>query len=305
MKIRKEDLSFVRGAIRLDEPMSRHTTFKIGGPADAWISPVDEDDLLGVLRYAEENDIDTFIIGGGSKLLVSDKGFRGIVISLDAPAFSDLVFTAATGGEYLALTAGCGIKIRELIKAAAEKGLGGLEFLSGIPGTLGGALMMNAGWPTKAAGNFTEEVTAFKDFKKIKLSGGDLKFSYRGSNLKGLILLSAKLRLEKKTKDNIHIEVNKNLEKKRKAQDLGFPGAGSVFLNPSGASPAWELIEKSSFKGRVIGDAAVSGKHANFIINRGNAEAADVKRLIDEIQKKVFIDSEIMLKLEIKLIGEF
>ncbi len=298
-KIKKEDLSFVRGAVRLDEPMSRHTTFKIGGPADAWISPMDEDDLLGLLRYAEEKDIETFIIGGGSKLLVSDKGFRGIVISLEAPAFGALVFESET------LTAGCGIKTHELIKKAAEKGLGGLEFLAGIPGTLGGAVMMNAGWPTKAIGDFTEEVTAFKDFKKIKLSKGDLKFSYRDSNLKGLILLSARLRLEKKSKDKVDVEVNKNFEKKRKAQDLGFPSVGSVFLNPSGTSPAWELIERSGFKGKAIGDAAVSGKHANFIINRGNAKASDVSRLIDEIQKKVFKDSEIMLKLEVKLIGEF
>jgi len=279
--------------------MSRHTTFKTGGPVDAWISPADEDDLLGVLHFSKEQGIDTFVIGGGSKLLVSDKGFRGIIISLGAPAFTSLVFEAET------LTAGCGIKTGELIKNAAEKGLGGLEFLAGIPGTLGGALMMNAGWPAKAIGDFTEEVRAFKDLKKIELGKGDLKFSYRDSNLKGLILLSARLRLEKKAKDKVDAEVNKNFEKKRKVQDLGFPSAGSVFLNPSGASPAWELIERSGFKGRAMGDAAVSLKHANFIINRGRAKAADVKRLIDEIQKKVFKDSEIMLKLEVKLIGEF
>lgn len=309
MRIIRQDLSFIKGAVRLNEPMSCHTAFKIGGPADAWVSPADEDDLIGVLRYAEEKNIDIFIIGGGSKLLVSDNGFRGIVISLEAPAFSDLaVGRYAANGENVngdTVYAGCGIKTRELIKLAAENGLGGLEFLSGIPGTLGGALMMNAGWPAKAIGDFTEEVDAFKDLKKIKLVKGDLRFSYRGSNLEGLVLISARLRLEKKARDKVDIELNKNFEKKRKTQDLGFPSVGSVFLNPSGNASAWELIEKSGFKGRSIGGAAVSVKHANFIINRGGAKAADVKRLIDEIQKKVFIDSEIMLKLEVKLIGEF
>lgn len=303
-KIKKEDLNFARGAVKLDEPMSRHTTFKIGGPADAWVSPADEDDLLSIFRYAEEKDIGTFVVGGGSKLLVGDKGIRGIVISLEAPAFNALVFEGETvNGE--TVDAGCGIKIHELIKVAAEKGLGGLEFLAGIPGTLGGALMMNAGWPTKAIGDFTEEVTAIKDIKKIKLGKDDLKFSYRDSNLKGLILLSAKLKLERKTKDKVEVEINKNLEKKRKTQDLSFPSVGSVFLNPSGTSPAWELIDKSGFKGKARGNAVVSGKHANFIINRGNAKASEVMRLIDEIQKKVFKDHEIMLKLEVKLIGEF
>lgn len=303
-KIKKEDLSFIKGAVRLDEPMSRHTSFKIGGPADAWVSPADEDDLLNLLRYAAEKNIGIFIIGGGSKLLVGDKGIRGIVISLEAPAFGGLVFTAA-GGEGETITAGCGIKVHELIRAAAGRGLGGLEFLAGIPGTLGGALVMNAGWPTKAIGDFAEEVTAIKGLNRIKLSKGDLKFSYRDSNLKEIIVLSAKLRLEKKARDKVEVEVNKNIEKKRKTQDLGFPSVGSVFLNPSGTSPAWELIDKSGFKGKARGNAVVSGKHANFIINRGNAKASEVMRLIEEIQKKVFKDHKIMLKLEVKLIGEF
>lgn len=298
-KIKKEDLSFVKGKVRPDEPMSRHTTFKIGGPADAWISPMDEDDLLRLLGYAAEKNIGIFIVGGGSKLLVGDKGIRGIVISLEAPAFSNLVF-----GEGI-VTAGCGIKIHELIKNAAEKDLGSLEFLAGIPGTLGGALIMNAGWPTRAIGDLVEEVIAVRDLKKIKLSKDDLKFSYRDSNLKGLVLLSARIRLERKARDSAEAEINKNLEKKRKTQDLGFPSVGSVFVNPSGASPAWELIDKSGFKGKARGNAVVSEKHANFIINRGNAKASEVMRLIEEIQKKVFKDHKTMLKLEVKLIGEF
>ena len=285
--------------MKFDEPLSRHTAFKIGGPADIFVYPSDEDDLLNILRYSADHKMDVFMIGGGSKLLVGDKGFRGFVISLNAPAFTKLIFDGEP------VDSGCGIKIQELIKKAAEQDLGGLEFLAGIPGTLGGALTMNAGWPAKAIGDLVEEITAVRGLEKIKLGKGALKFSYRSSNLEGLILISARLKLENKPKDKIAAEMKKNLEKKRQAQELGYPSAGSVFLNPSGNSPAWELIDKCGLRGKAAGDAAVSEKHANFIINRGKATASDVRLLIDEIQKKVFKEHQIMLKLEVKLIGEF
>ena len=285
--------------MKFDEPLSRHTTFKIGGPADIFVYPSDEDDLLNLLRYAAAHKMDAFMIGGGSKLLVGDKGIRGFVISLNAPAFNKTEFD----GEVI--NVGCGIKIHELIKRSSERDLGGLEFLAGIPGTLGGALMMNAGWPAKAIGDLVGEITAVRGLEKVKLGKDALKFSYRSSNLEGLVLISAKLKLEKKPKDKIEAEVKKNLEKKKQTQDLGYPSVGSVFLNPSGNSPAWELIDKCGLRGKAAGDAAVSEKHANFIINRGKATASDVRLLIDEIQKKVFKEHQIMLKLEAKLIGEF
>lgn len=285
--------------MKFDEPLSRHTTFKIGGPADIFVYPADEDDLLNILRYSADHKMDAFIIGGGSKLLVGDKGFRGFVVSLNAPAFTKLIFD---GGF---VDSGCGIKIQELIKRAAEQNLGGIEFLAGIPGTLGGALMMNAGWPARAIGDFIEEITAVKGLEKIKLGKNTLKFSYRSSNLEGLTLISARLKLENKPKDKIEAGMKKNLEKKRQTQELGYPSVGSIFLNPSGSSPAWELIDRCGLRGKMAGDAAISEKHANFIINRGKAAASDVRKLIDEIQKKVFKEHRIMLKLEAKLIGEF
>lgn len=292
-------MNFIKGAVNFDELMSRHTTFKIGGPADVFVCPEDVDDLRDILRYAGSHKTDHFIIGGGSKLLVGDKGIRGFVISLAAPAFNGIEFDGETA------VAGCGIKIYELIKKMAEKDMGGLEFLAGIPGTLGGALTMNAGWPSRAIGDLVEEITALKDLEKVKLGKGELKFSYRSSNLDGLVLISAKLKLEKKTKDDIETETKKNLEKKRKTQELGYPSAGSIFLNPSGSSPVWEIIDKCGLRGKSVGGAAISQKHANFIINRGNATASDVRKLIDEIQKIVFKEHQIMLKLETKLIGEF
>lgn len=302
MPVKKEDLSFIKGTVKFDEPMSRHTTFKIGGPADIFVCPADEGDLLNILNYAAAHKMETLLIGGGSKLLVGDKGIRGFVISLDSPSFGKLDFE----GEFV--EAGCGLKVHELIKKAARRDLGGLEFLAGIPGTLGGALMMNAGWPTKAIGDFVEELTAVETapgLKKVRLGKADLKFSYRSSNLEGLILICAKLKLEKKAGEIIEAETKKNLEKKRQTQDLAYPSAGSIFLNPSGTMPAWQVIDKCGLRGEAVGGAAVSAKHANFIINRGKATAADVRFLIEDIQKKVFKDHQIMLKLEAKLIGEF
>ena len=298
-RVRGMDLNFIKGTVKFDEPLSRHTSFKIGGPADIFVYPADEDDLLNVLRYSADHKMDAFMIGGGGKLLVGDKGFRGFVISLNAPAFTKLIFDGES------VDGGCGIKIQELIKRAAEQNLGGLEFLAGIPGTLGGVVMMNAGWPAKAVGDFVEEITAVRGLEKIKLGKGAFKFSYRSSNLEGAILISARLRLEKKPKDRIEAEMNKNLEKKRQTQELGYPSAGSIFLNPSGSSPAWELIDGCGLRGEAAGGAAVSEKHANFIVNRGKATASDVRKLIDGIQKKVFKEHQIMLKLEVKLIGEF
>ncbi|MDD5424433.1 MAG: UDP-N-acetylmuramate dehydrogenase [Candidatus Omnitrophica bacterium] len=299
MPVKKEDLKFIKGVVKFEEPMARHTTFRIGGPAELFVYPSDDGDLLNILRYASEHKMGTFIIGGGSKLLVGDRGIRGFVISLNAPAFNKLVFD----GEYA--SAGCGMKVSEFLKKAAAEGLGGLEYLAGIPGTLGGALMMNAGWPTKAIGDRVEEVTLIRGLDRETLGKNDIKFTYRGSNLGDFLLISAKIRLDRKPKEGIEAEINRNFEKKRQTQDLCYPSVGSVFLNPSGTMPAWQLIEKCGFRGVSEGGAKVSEKHANFIINKGKATAADVRKLIDEIQKKVFKEHQIVLKLEVKTIGDF
>ncbi len=306
-KIEKEELNFIRGEVRFDEPMSRRTTFKIGGPADIWVEPKDVDDILNILRYAKDKKMDVFVIGGGSKILVGDKGIRGFTVSLSVPLMASLEFDPVRDG---IVDVDCGVKTSEFINEAAGRNLGGCEFLAGVPGTIGGAIMMNAGWPEEAIGNYVEGITAIKDLETIHLKKSDLKFSYRSSGLQasgleGLILLSAEFKLEKKDRDKIAEELRENIDKKKKTQDLNHPSAGSIFLNPSDKIPAWKLIELSGFKGYTVGDAAVSQKHANFIINRGKATAADVCKLIDEIQKKVFKDHQIMLKSEVKLIGEF
>ncbi|KPK41868.1 MAG: hypothetical protein AMJ78_04275 [Omnitrophica WOR_2 bacterium SM23_29] len=299
MKMDPTKLEFIKGEVRYDEPMSRHTWFKIGGPADVWVAPNGVEDLLNILRYARDNGVDTFILGDGSKLLVGDKGVRGFVIVLRNPSFRCMKFE----GEVIDL--GCGTKISEFLSGAMQHGLGGCEFLAGLPGTIGGALIMNAGSPSNGIGDFAEEVIAIKDVTVTSLKKGQIEFSYRNAGLNEFILLGARLRLVSKDVDEIQAQIDKNLSRKRQTQDLSYPSVGCIFKNPSESILSGRLIERSGFKGYSIGDACVSIKHANFILNRGSAKASDVLRLIDEIQKKVFNDHGIMLELEVKLIGEF
>lgn len=295
----KRGLKFIKGVVKYDEPMNHHTSFRIGGPADVWVTPSDVEDLLNILRYAKDNHTYLFILGGGSKILVGDKGIRGVVVVLNDPNFSYTKFD----GEVV--EAGCGTRISEFLTEATQRNLGGCEFLVGLPGTIGGALIMNAGSPSNGIGDFSEEVVAIKDLKAVTLKRSQTKFSYRNSGLSEFILISAKFKLVNKDGDVIRAELKSNLNRKRRVQDLSYPSVGCIFKNPSEDISSGKLIELSGFKGRSIGDARVSTKHANFILNLGQASASDVLRLIDEIQKKVFKDHGIMLQLEVQLIGEF
>lgn len=292
-------LDFIKGQIKFDEPMRRHTTFKIGGPADVWIAPQDIEDLLNILRYAKVNRIDTFILGGGSKILVGDKGIRGFVIVLNSPNFRSIRFD----GDIVDL--GCGVNLSEFLSQSAQRNLGGCEFLAGLPGTIGGALIMNAGSPSNGLGDFVEEIVAIKGSRLLHLKNNKISFSYRDSGLAEYILLSAKLKLKKKDKRKIVTELKDNLSRKKRVQDLSYPSVGCIFKNPLKDTSSGKLIELSGFKGHSMGGAVVSTKHANFILNRRHAKASDVLRLIDEIQKKVFKDHGIMLKLEVVFVGEF
>lgn len=300
MRVNSEKkLYFIRGIVKFDEPMNLHTTFKIGGPADVWIEPLDTDDLMELLGYARANKINIFIVGGGSKILVGDKGVRGIVICMKNTSFKRVNFK-----DDLA-EAGCGIGLWDFISEAAQRNLGGCGYLAGVPGTLGGAIVMNAGWPSNAIGDLVEEVTVIKDSDIVILKRKRINFSYRSSGLDDCVLISGTIRMKKKPKEDILAELKNNRMKKTITQDLGYPSIGCIFKNPSLGISAGKLIEASGFKGRSFGGAHISEKHANFIINRGKAKASDVLLLIEEIQKKVFKDSGIMLKLEVKLMGEF
>lgn len=294
-------------SIRQAEPLKNHTTFKIGGRAKFFIEPKDANGLRLSLAFAKKNRLPVFVIGGGSNLLVSDKGINGVILKLSSPVFKKLSYK----GSYI--NAGSGAWLGEIVKSAKGHGLSGIEFLAGIPGTLGGALAMNAGVSNRIKGtnsiaDLIESVTVM-DFKgKIKtLRKKAIKFGYRKSSLTKYIILSAIIKLKKADKDRIEERIGEYVNYRKLTQDLSKPSAGCVFKNPAGDSAvrpalsAGRLIDLCGLKGKKVGDAAVSLKHANFILNLGKANCADVLKLMGVIRKKVNKEFKIDLIPEIKV----
>jgi UDP-N-acetylmuramate dehydrogenase len=283
----------LKGKVILGEPLKRHTTFKIGGKADLFIEPYDIDDLKILLKKIKNYKMPFFLLGAGSNILVSDRGVRAAVIHLNSPYFKKLILQKNF------LEIGSAVMLKQVIIAAEKFGLSGIEFLAGIPATVGGALMMNAGIPQNYMGDLVEEVRVMDYNGKIKkLNKKNLKFSYRFSNLSGYIILSTRLKLIKKDRREIKKTINKYLEFRRLSQDLSWPSAGCVFKNPEGDS-AGKLIDLCGLKGKRIGGACVSLKHANFIVNIKDARAKDVCRLMELVEKKVKDKFKINLKPEI------
>jgi len=287
----------LKGKVRLREPLKNHTTFKIGGPAKFFVEPKDPDDLKSLLILAKKYKFPLFVMGGGSNLLINDAGINGVVIKLNAPYFNKISYK----GNYL--SAGAGVWLNKVVSSAGKRGLSGAEFLAGIPGTIGGALAMNAGIAKDNCSiqKLVEKVTVMDYNGNIKvLNKKDLKFGYRESGLSKYIILSALLRLNRKSKKQIGDAIKAYLEYRRLTQDLSKPSAGCVFRNPQGNS-AGRLIDLCGLKGKKIGGAGVSRKHANFIVNLGNGSASDVLKLAVFIRKKVKNKFNINLTPEIKI----
>lgn len=286
--------------VLLNEPMSKHTSFKIGGNADAFICVNDNSSLKSLLSSIKDRNIPYFILGNGSNLLVSDKGIRGIVLKLDG-TFCDIKLINDD-----AIECGSGALLSKVCKFALENSLSGLEFAFGIPGTVGGAAFMNAG----AYGGEMKDVIVCCDHitrsgKAEQLFSNDLGFGYRTSfySDKDHIITGVTLKLKKG--DPLHIKQNMDdfINKRKEKQPLNFPSAGSVFKRPVG-NFAGTLIEQCGLKGKSVGGAMVSEKHAGFIINTGNAECQDVLALIDHIKATVFERTGIILECELKTVGE-
>lgn len=285
----------LKKVIKLNEPLKNKTSFKIGGCAKFFYEPESLADLKLIISAAKKNRIKIFIIGAGSNILISDKGVNGLVLQLNSTFFKKIT----CDGNYL--TVGSGIMLGGLLQVAQEKGLSGLEFLIGIPGTVGGALMMNAGAWNKSIGDLTEDVNVMDYRGKIELlRKKDIKFEYRSSGLEKYIILSVRLKLYKKNKEEIGRNLNKFLKARRTAQDIAFPNAGCVFKNPLGES-AGKLMDLCGLKGRKIGGAFISAKHANFILNRNNAKAQDVLKLMKLAVRCVREKFKINLEPEIKI----
>ncbi len=298
-RMKEEIQRRVKGEVKFDEPMSRHTSFSIGGPADCFVIPQDIEDLREILLFARERGVPLKVMGRGTNLLVRDKGIRGIVVRLGR-GFEGVKFSKGF------LLAGAALRLSTLIKLAASRGLGGLEFAVGIPGSLGGAIATNAGAEALSISQRLESIRMISRGGKIKdLEARDLNFGYRQCLLKGNgIILDAGLRLEHMEEEEILRRMNAFLEKREKTQPLGTANAGCIFKNPDPETPAGLLIEKMGLKGKRIGGALVSRIHANFILNLGRAKAEDVLTLMGVIKEEVKRKTGMDLEPEIEIWGE-
>ena len=289
--------SLVKGSFFENEPMSKHTSYGIGGPALAYIIPKDKNDLTAILNHANNYKIPVYFIGSGSNLLVSDDGIEGIVLSpqksLKKLEINDNFIIAESG-----------VMLGKLVKESIKRNLTGLESLVGVPGTLGGALIMNAGAFGGEISNYLVSVDVITSKGKlISYNSNEINFSYRLSSFKpDEFILVAKFELTYEDPIIINDKRKKASSGRKTNQPLRFRSAGSVFKNPKGYAAGY-LIEQVGLKGTRIGDAEISNHHANFFINHGNASAANIKKLIELAREKVFQEFHIELELEIKMMG--
>ena len=292
----------IKGKVTFDESLKDKTYFKIGGRTDIWVEPEDAKDLARTLDYLKKEKLPFFLIGNGSNLLAKDEGFKGVIAHLGSPYFKGVDVKKDS------IAVGAGFSLSKLVRLCCEKGLGGLESLVGIPGTVGGAIYMNAGGAASPIyKNIGDLVTSLKvmdyngNTKNLKKE--DIEFGYRRSNLGGYIILEARLKLEKADKAELLSRCSKFLKIKREKQALDAPSAGCIFKNPENSQfTCGQMIDMLGLKGRRMGGAEISAKHANFIINKDRAASGDVLKLIDLVKEKVKANYGIDLELEVKII---
>lgn len=286
--------------VRYDEPLKSHTTFKIGGNCIALIEPREVSDIVETIKICRENSIKFFVIGNGSNLLVPDEGYNGVIIKLKGE-FS----TIQVEGEYLIVNSGA--KLSEVYTVAYENSLTGFEFASGIPGTIGGAIYMNAGAYGGEMKDIVESVQVLDldNFELRELKNEELEFSYRKSIIqrKNYIVTTIKLKLQKGNKEEINAVYEDLRERRNSKQPLNFGSAGSTFKRPEGHF-ASKLIEDAGLKGYHINDAWVSEKHSGFVVNKGNASYKEVMELIEYVQKVVFEKFGVKLETEVRILKD-
>ena len=285
--------------IVLDEPMKNHTTFRIGGPADIMVFPEAEQQIVSVMEKASESGIPCTIIGNGSNILVSDRGIRGLVIKI-ADSFSGCSIEGSS------VWAQSGIRLTALSRLILEAELTGFEFASGIPGTLGGGVYMNAGAYDSEMKNIVKSVRVIdREGRIYELENKQMQFGYRKSLAmeKGYIVLSVCLELEKGSREKIKAKIDDFTDKRVSKQPVSEFSAGSTFKRPPGHF-AGKLIEEAGLRGYTRGDAKVSEKHCGFVINKGSCTFEEMVSFIEEIKRRVFENSGIMLEEEVRIIGE-
>jgi UDP-N-acetylmuramate dehydrogenase len=287
----------IRGEILRDEPLARHTSLKVGGPADLFVTPADRDDLKTLIDKLLAAKIPHLVLGGGYNLLARDRGFRGAVISLRA-----LDRVEELPGSRISVEAG--VTNGALVRFAEERNLAGIEFLIGIPGTVGGAVAVNAGAHGEAVLDRVESLTTLREGRVLVTEKEELSFGYRHLMLApGEIVLAITFRLNEGSAAAIEERIEGFLAHRRTAQRVGYPNAGSFFKNPPGKQ-AWQLIDAAGLRGFRIGGAQVAEAHANFLVNRGGATARDFIELARLIKTKVKEQSGILLEEEVRIVGE-
>jgi len=287
--------SICSGEIHISEPLAPMTSFRLGGPVDIYIEPTDTAELRAVVRYLRETETTYLVLGNGSNILISDDGFRGVALNIEKN-FSSLTIDNGI------VTAGAGARLSKFVDFCVRHGRAGTEMLAGIPGTLGGAVIMNAGAYGGEISDHMVDVTVLRDGEVLTLSVEACGFRYRNSDLRGDIVLSARFDLPQGEEQDLRVRRKELLLKRNAAQPVNYPNAGSIFKNPPGQY-AGQLIEECGLKGRTFGGARISDLHANFIVNAESGTAADIIDAINHVRHVVYEKKGIELELEIQLIG--
>ena len=289
-----------------DELLSGHCSFRVGGPADLFIQVCTEEELEKTMDLLGESETDVFLLGRGTNLLIGDGGYRGAVVTMCAPAGTESPL-GEVSIDGCRLRAGAGASLLKIAMAARDAGLAGFEFAAGIPGSLGGAVTMNAGAYGGEMKNVVRSVRILHTGEGIReYSAQEMQFGYRTSILKQRdgIVLSADIELEPGDRQAVTDRIAELAQKRKEKQPLEYASAGSTFKRPEGYF-AGKLIQDAGLRGLRVGDAQVSEKHAGFVINRGNASAAQIRQLIEEVQRAVLEDSGVQLEREVIFLGEF
>jgi UDP-N-acetylmuramate dehydrogenase len=292
-------------SVLFDEPMSRHTTFRIGGPVDALVTVKTEQEIRNLVLWAGEKGYPFMILGAGSNLLVRDGGIRGLTLKLGGD-FEAIQLLPQANGSGATIKTGAAVLLRQLAKFAIEEGLAGLSFGLGIPGTVGGALRMNAGaWGGCMADSTNSIRVLSQRGELISLDRNQLRFSYRKLEMEeGATILSGQFKLLSRDREALQQEAARMQKQRKSTQPISLPSAGSVFRNPVEERPAGELIDQAGMKGLRVGGAEVSTVHANFIVNRGKARASDVLTLMRQIREAILERFGLDLEPEVTIVGQ-
>jgi|SRR3989304_3361710 len=284
-----------QGKINLNHSLASYTSMKVGGPADYFLEPKDKADLVAIVRFFQQNNFPYMMIGRGSNMIIHDDGIRGAVISLESAltrvALEDELVMAESGA-----------RLTKLVDFCIQNSLGGLEWAAGIPASVGGAIVMNAGAHGNEIKDSLVDVDALRGGSVVRVRKEDAGFAYRTSSFVKDVVLSGRFRLAKADKEEILKRKSELIARRNATQPLSLPNSGSMFKNPPGTFAA-KLIEQAGLKGKRIGGVQISEKHSNFMVNLGDARAEDVVRLIDLARRTIYQNAGILLELEVKLVG--